>query len=164
MSQPRLSRLDRAIVLSAFLFVGCFSSQPVTSDGQKSGAGESQPLGSLKLSSAALGQLTLLPTSCTAGGRQLFLGADFTDEAAGIVARLVVDPLEGPAVRVFASATPFDRSIVFRRPDCRAFHFSLESTGWRINRIDDYQVTLDLDCWGEGRDSIAGKVSSTHCH
>ena len=136
----------------------------MTSDPQKGGAGVTQPLGSLKLSSVALGQLTLSPTSCTAGGRELFLGADFADDAAGIVTRLVVDPLDGPAVRVFAGATPFEKSIVFRRSDCRAFHFSLESTGWRINRIDDYRVTLDLDCSGQGRDSIEGKVSATHCH
>ena len=59
--------------------------------------------------------------------------------------RLVVDPLGDAAVRVFSAAAPFERSVVFRRGECGVFHFSLDSTGWSINDVDDYAVTLQLD-------------------
>lgn len=121
-------------------------------------------LGAFTVSSDRLGHLTVSPSSCTAGDRQFFLGGDFEDEKSGIVVRLVVDPLDGPAARVFATATPFEKTAVFRRPECRVFHFSLDTTGWRINRIQDYRLTLDLDCSNKEGDSITGKASAAHCH
>ena len=139
------------------LLSGCLSTKPVlpTSD--------QQALGSFTVSSPSLGQTLLVPSSCAAGDRQFFLGADFEDKGSGLVLRLVVDPLEGPAVRVFTTAAPFDNSIVFRRNDCKIFHFSLDTTGWRINRIYDYRITLQLDCSRNG-EAIQGNASATHCH
>jgi hypothetical protein len=121
-------------------------------------------LGSFALASERLGHVTVAPTTCTAGERQFFLGGDFEDEKAGVIVRLVVNPLDGPAARVFASAAPFEKAAVFRRPECRVFHFSLDTAGWRINRIQDYRFTLELDCSNRGGDSIIGKASVTHCH
>jgi hypothetical protein len=121
-------------------------------------------LGSFTVSSDRLGHLTVSLSSCTAGDRQFFLGGDFEDEKSGIVVRLVVDPLDGPAARVFATATPFEKTAVFRRQECRVFHFSLDTSGWRINRIQDYRLTLDLDCSNKEGDSITGKASAAHCH
>lgn len=152
----------RPLALSAALTLtglGCFSSQPLAADGKDSG-----PLGDFQLSSASLGQLTISPRDCLAGDRERFLGADFTDAAAGAVVRLVIDPLDGPAVRVFDSAAPFDKSVVFRRSECRTFHFSDESTMWRINGVQDYKLSLELDCVNKSGDSLAGRLSARHCH
>lgn len=81
-----------------------------------------------------------------------------------MIIRLVVDPLDGPVARVFASAAPDEKTAVFRRSGCRVFHFTLDTTGWRINRVQDYRLTLDLDCANPEGDSITGRVSATHCH
>ncbi len=143
-------------------FGGCFSARPI--DSASGSAGEPQMLGSFALASERLGRVTVAPTTCTAGDRQFFLGGDLEDEKAGVIVRLVVDPLDGPAARVFASAAPFEKAAVFRRPECRVFHFSLDTTGWRINRIQDYRLTLELDCSNTDGDSIIGKASVTHCH
>ena len=124
---------------------------------------ERQPLGTFALSSDLLGHVSLAPESCSAGDRQFFLGADLADNKNSIVVRLVVDPLDGPAVRVFNAAKPFDQTRVFRWRDCRVFHFSLDSTAWRINGVQDYGVSLELDCAREG-DSIIGHASDEHCH
>lgn len=147
--------------LSCLIIAGCFTSRPI--DATSSSQPTPQSLGSLVLTSESLGHLTIEPTACVAGARQSFLGGDFEDQKSGMVIRLVVDPLDGPAVRAFASATPFDKSLVFRRSECRTFHFSLETTGWRINDIQDYRLSLDVDCARES-ESIQGKVSTTHCH
>jgi hypothetical protein len=139
------------------LLSGCLSTKPVLP------VSDQQALGSFTVSSPSLSQTMLAPSSCAAGDRQFFLGADFEDKGSGLVLRLVVDPLEGPAVRVFTSAAPFDNSIVFRRSECKVFHFSLDTTGWRINRIYDYRITLQIDCARNG-ESIQGNASATHCH
>ena len=139
------------------LLSGCLSTKPVLP------IPDQQALGSFTVSSASLGQTMLIPSSCAAGDRRFFLGVDLEDRSSGLVLRLAVNPLEGPAVRVFTNATPFDNSVVFRRSDCRVFHFSLDTTGWRINHIYDYRVTLQLDCTRNG-ESIQGNASATHCH
>jgi hypothetical protein len=147
-----------AIGLASAGSLSCLSTKPTA----KPGGPESG--GSFTVSTRALGHLTIAPSSCVAGDRQLFLGADFPDETAGAVVRLVVDPLDGPAVRVFSSAAPFDKSTVFHRADCPVFHFSLDSTDWRINHVQDYQVSLELRCATAEGETIEGRVAVDHCH
>jgi hypothetical protein len=121
------------------------------------------PLGRFEISGPTLGRQTLAPTSCAAGERQVFLGVDLLDEATGIVTRLVVDPATGPVVRVFKASAPFDASVLFHRSECRVFHFSLDSTGWRINHIDELRMSLELDCQLSSGDSIVGTASDPGC-
>jgi hypothetical protein len=153
---PRLAGL----LLMAFS-AACFSARPVSTSGQ-SAAGAS--LGSFAFTSPAIGSLTIKPSACLAGGRQFFLGGDLAEESTGMVVRLAVDPIDGPAVRVFRSDEPFENASVFRRPECRVFHFTLDSTGWRINSVDDYRLTVDVDCTNSRGETLVGKASATHCH
>lgn len=164
---PRVGRIGRAPLALALALnlvtLACLSSQPKTSGGQEDAGGQRR-LGSFAFSSALSGALTLAPSYCTSGDRQRFLGADFAGGESGLTVRLVVDPLDGPAVRVFSDAAPFEKSVVFRRSECRVFHFSLDDTGWRVNGVHDYAVTLDLDCTNKSGDSLTGKSSASHCH
>lgn len=156
-------RSCRALVLplgGCVLLAGCLSSRPI--GGSRTSAESPPALGSFTVSSLVLGNHVLTPSSCTAGDRQLFLGADFATPASTVVVRLVVDPLDGPAVRVFSTDAQFNETVVFRRPDCQVFHFSLDTTGWRVNDVHDYRVTLQLDCSRDG-ESIKGETSATHC-
>ena len=125
---------------------------------------ESKPEGSVRVQSSTLGRLTIIPVRCTAGDRERFLGADFRTEASGAVVRLAVDPVQGPAVRVFDRAAPDAATIVFRRGECRAFQYTLEATSLRVNRIQDYRVALQLDCRNARGDTIEGRLGSSHCH
>ena len=147
-------------LVGCVLLTGCFSSKPI--GGQGAPDGNPPTLGTFAVTSQVLGDHVLAPSECTAGDRQHFLGADFATPASTVVVRLVVDPLDGPAVRVFSTDAQFDRTVVFRRPDCRVFHFSLDSTSWRVNDVYDYRVTLQLDCSRDG-ESIKGEASATHC-
>src|SRR5215831_1652929 len=137
---------------------------PACSSSSTSGTSDkAEPLGTFTLAGPTFGAHTLNPKRCASGERQYFLGFDFTDETEGIVARLVVDPTGVPVVRVFSTAAPFDKTIVFRRTECRVFHFSVDSTGWRINRIDQLSVSLDVDCDLPSGDRIAGKAQDSGC-
>jgi hypothetical protein len=160
--ESRRTRRGPVLLAAGLLsaLVACFSTKPAT----KTPSGQPDSSGSFTVSAKALGRVTIAPSSCVAGDRQLFLGADFPDETAGAVVRLVVDPLDGPAVRVFSSSAPFDKSVVFRRSDCPVFHFSLDPTDWRINHVQDYQVSLELRCATAEGDTIEGRVAVEHCH
>ena len=162
MSLRRSGTVRRALI-SAFL-LGMIAVGPACSSSSTSGTSDkAEPLGTFTLAGPTFGTHTLYPKRCASGERQYFLGFDFTDEAEGIVARLVVDPTGVPVVRVFSTAAPFDKTIVFRRTECRVFHFSVDSTGWRINRIDQLSVSLDVDCDLPSGDRIAGKAQDSGC-
>lgn len=149
------------VCLGMALTTACMTSQPIAGPGETPKEGHA--LGSFTVDSRILGSTTLAPTVCSAGDRQSFLGADLLTPGSPVVLRLVVDPLDGPGVLLYASEAQFDKTVVFRRADCAVFHFSLDSTGWRINDYEDYRLTLELDCSKEG-ESVKGSASSTHCH
>lgn len=143
------------------LLAGCLSGRPLGDS--KATTAESTALGSFTVSSQVLGSQTFTPSGCNAGDRQFFLGADLTSRDSNLVVRLVVNPLDGPAVRVFSADAQFDRTVAFRRSECGFFHFALDSTGRRVNDVYDYRLTLQLDCSRPG-ESIKGSASATHCH
>lgn len=146
-------------VLGAALVAACATSPADGNGGRAAGA----PLGSLTLSGPTFGHEALLPTVCVSGERQFFLGFDLHDESAGIVTRLLVDPGTGPVIRVFAASAPFDKTVLFHRPECRVFHFSLDTTGWIVDRIEQLKVSLDIDCQLPSGESIVGKASDPGC-
>jgi hypothetical protein len=153
---------------SALALIGALLSAiavgPACSSSSASAASDkAEPLGTFTLAGPTLGAHTLSPRRCASGERQYFLGFDLADEREGVVARLVVDPATGPVVRVFNAAAPFDSTVVFHRGDCRVFHFSVDSTGWRINRIDQLNVSLEVDCELPSGDRIAGKAQDSGC-
>lgn len=128
--------------------------------------GEPAVTGALTLAGPTFGERTLAPATCTTGEHELFLGADLREAGAGegvLVARLVVDPLAGPAVRIYAAAARFGPAVVVRREECAAFHFSLAETGWRINDYRVYDVSLELDCALPSGDRVAGELAAPGC-
>lgn len=163
--KARAVPLTVLILMLAFASPGCFSFPAMPLPGAV--ATEGAPpgvLGSFDVRSPLLGDATVAPTVCAAGDLQQFLGGDFHDPASGVVVRLVVDPLDGPAARLFDLGDRFQRSVVLRRADCAVFHFSLEHTGLTINDVRDYRLSLELDCALVDGTTVRGSVSSTHCH
>lgn len=150
-----------ALIIGVSISLSCHSGKAFSKlDSQSS---KSQALGSFMITSKVLGNSVFTPSVCDSGDRQYFLGSDFKDQSSAIVLRLLVDPLHGPAVRMFSSEKPFDQSVVFHRSDCKVFQFSLDSTGWQLNDVYDYRVALQLDC-SRDDESISGSASSPHCH
>ena len=163
--KAREAPVGALILLLAMASAACFSFPAMPLPG--AAATEGAPpgvLGSFDVRSPLLGDATVAPTVCAAGDLQQFLGGDFHDPASGLVVRLVVDPLEGPAARLFDLEDRFQRSVVLRRTDCAVFHFSLEHTGLTINDVRDYRLSLELDCALVDGTTVRGSVSSTHCH
>jgi hypothetical protein len=118
--------------------------------------------GELAIQGPTFGDTRLAVDRCVSGEHQVFLGADFAGPGP-LVARLAVDPLSGPGVRVFDSTAPFGKSFVVRQSGCDHFHFSLARSGWRINDIWALHLTLDIDCSTPDGDSIRITIPSASC-
>jgi hypothetical protein len=148
------------VAFVGLLSTGCLSSRTAGSRAQQA---DGRTFGSFKVASAPLGNPNLTVTSCQSGGRLSFVGADLFDDTARMAIRLVIDPLYGPGVRVFSLDAPFDKTVVFTRGECKAFHFALDSSGWRVNDVTEYHVTLEIDCSRPNGESLAGQATIRNC-
>lgn len=150
-----------ALILAVAATLACGSARP---SGQVTDAKLGQrSLGRFQLAGPTFGSRTLLPGVCVSGQHSYFLGFDLVDEREGVVTRLVVDPASGPVARVYGAEEPFDKTLLFQRTSCRTFHFSIDANGWRINRFDALDVSLDLDCRLPSGDAVVGKASAKGC-
>jgi len=111
-----------------------------------------------------LGKRELHTNKCRAGQRLVFRGADIYDhttkEVLGL--RLVVDPIQGPIVRIFKDAE-FGPSIVLRSRDCRTLTYKLEDTGKSVNFVSEVRVAVKLDCRSRSGDIVTGNVDLPAC-
>jgi hypothetical protein len=126
-------------------------------------AAKAKPVGSVTLTSPALGDRVFQPATCRSGEHQLFLGADFQD-GQGIVTRLIVAPTGVASLRFFEAAHPLDPGVLFRREDCGRFELTLDRTGWRINDIYDLHIRLDFQCRAASGEAAMGHLVTDHCH
>jgi len=164
----RRSPLDAASVccrilpaILALLCAACFPARPIE---PVAGASSDAALGMFRFTSPRGDTQTIEPTSCVAGDRQFFLGGDFADAKSSSIVRLVVEPLQWPAVRVISPSASDQSPIVFKRPECKALRVTFEPTGWRVDDVYDYRITLDVDCTRADGTALVGGASTTHCH
>lgn len=157
----------RTGLLLPFVAMALLSLPACSSSGQlaytSDRSADASALGKVTLASRKAGNVTFAPTACSAGDDEHFLGGDFRDDGAGMILRLVIDPLYGPAVRAFSTKEPNDRSVVFRRSECRTFELRIERTGLTVNDVDEYRIALEVDCANGDGDTLKGNVSSDSC-
>jgi hypothetical protein len=158
-AESRAASANWLLLFGVATLTACANLSPAGTDDR----GVAAPYGSLAVSGPTFGKQAMLPTVCVSGERELFLGFDLRDAKSELVTRLVVDPATGPMVRVFAASAPFDRSVLFHQAECRVLHFSLESTGWRINRVQQLDVSLDVDCQLPSGETLVGNASAPGC-
>jgi hypothetical protein len=125
--------------------------------------GRGGPTGALALAGPAFGTQHLVPSSCAAGGHHAFYGVDLRDEAAAIVTRVVIDPIQGGVIRLFPAGNPAEPGLVFRRADCETFRVEVAPTGLQVNLVDEMRVAVELDCRSLNGDWLRGELSWDGC-
>jgi hypothetical protein len=121
------------------------------------------PTDGITISGRTLGARALHPTACYSGEHFVFLGAQVVDSQSLTEARLVIDPIEGPVVRIFVSEHGDEASIVLRRRDCRVFDTGLKRTGSWTNGINEVELALRLDCRTRHGDVVRGATEQKSC-
>lgn len=100
---------------------------------------------------------------CRSGDLGYFLGADLEDRRGGAAIRVVMDPLEGPRLRVVLGAGAERRDVVLGPSQCRSFDADVRHTGWHVNTVRDVSGFVDAECTDGGRE-IRVHARFTHCH
>lgn len=147
---------------------GCFSAATGLAAATAATAAGAADMAGPRLGTFAVASLgappgTIAPATCIVGDHELFLGADLVDPDTQMVVRLVIDPLDGPAIRVYDADAPFDRSVVFFRDECTTFEMELAETGSMVNNIAGRRLELEVDCENEDGATIRGRASAAGC-
>ena len=102
------------------------------------------------------------PDACLSGEHEQFFGFILGSNGSPVVLRAVVDPLDGPGLRVVGLEEA--EGLVVRPALCERLDLVVEPTGWRVNDIQDLSGTLDVRCTTADGASVEGSVEVRHCH
>ena len=101
---------------------------------------------------------------CRSGDLEYFFGVDLEDRSGGAWVRLVIDPLDGPHLRVTTTSGDARSGSLLGRPQCRKLEAELRHTGWRVNEVRDISGSLDAECRSDSGQEISVRARFAHCH
>lgn len=148
----------RGIFLLALLLCGCGMSSALR---EAKDVANPSVAGELTVRAPQGETVSWKPDACLSGEHEQFFGFILGLDGSPIVLRAVVDPLDGPGLRVVGLEA--DGLVV--RPDmCERLDLVVEPTGWRVNDFQDLSGTLDVSCTTADGASVEGSVEVRHCH
>jgi hypothetical protein len=160
MRSDALRRLFRPLVfVLVTLLAGCGLSPVLREAGEVANPSVS---GEIIVRVPAGEPLAWRPDSCLTGEHEQFFGFLLRASESPVVVRAVLDPLDGPGVRV--TGLEGGGSVVVRAAQCRMLELDVAPTGWRYNDMYDVNGTLDLSCIASDGTTLEGRVEVRHCH
>jgi hypothetical protein len=107
-----------------------------------------------------IGDRVLPVTGCRSGDHSHFLGADLVGASGEPLLRVLIDPLEGPRLRLLGRS---GRAVL--GPDqCPELRASVHDTGWRVNEIRDVAGEVQARCTLEDGAMLEAHIVFDHCH
>ena len=119
--------------------------------------------GEIEIRSSGFEPVTWTPAFCQTGEIEQFFGFVLGASDSPVVLRAVLDPLDGPGLRVTGVEGTPPYGFVVRPADCRVLDLRLQPTSWRVNEMRDVNGSLDVSC-SFGDMSLEGSVEVSHCH
>ncbi|HET7062655.1 MAG TPA: hypothetical protein VFI49_00170 [Rudaea sp.] len=104
------------------------------------------------------------PDRCSSGDIARFVGFDFLSTHDEGHLRVVLEPIDGPAVRwTYVAGSTQDRTVL-RRADCARLDVDVQPTAWEVNDVREFAGYVDLQCDLPGGLHIEGRIAVDHCH
>ena len=152
MSRPRLPALT--VLTLAGLMPACVARTRVNA--LPSGmADEGRSVAELKIDGR------VVPVAgCRSGDHAYFLGADLMGASNEPVLRVVIDPLEGPRLRLLGTRG----GAVLGPEQCPELRASVRHTGWWVNDVRDVAGEVQAQCTLKDGGRVEARVAFDHCH
>jgi len=146
-----------AVVLLALLPAGCVMTQV---------ASVMHPTvsGTVVLQRADGTELHWTPDHCSSGDNALFVGFDFLSAHDDGQLRVVLDPIDGAAIRWTYGAGGMQDRIVLHRADCAKLDVDVHPTAWEVNDVREFAGSVDFQCAMPEGLRFEGRVTVDHCH
>lgn len=109
------------------------------------------------------------PTQCYSGERLQFHGIILSEKNSPAITVVgIIDPIRGKVVKVINPKLCKNEEdceeIFITKNQCSVFHFVVEPTNVRINKIRALKGKLELDCDLTQGTKIKGNASFEYCH
>jgi hypothetical protein len=120
--------------------------------------------GSIEAASLSVGSRQYQLDACSSGDLEYFLGVDLADQKGGGFVRVVIDPLEGPQLRIALRNGGAVERVLLRSEQCERLDAAVSPTGWEIDSVRDVSGYVEAQCRsGDGRE-IRLHARFSHCH
>ena len=107
-----------------------------------------------------IGDRVLPVTGCRSGDHGHFLGADLIGASGEPLLRVLIDPLDGPRLRLLGRSG----GAVLGPDQCPELRASVHDTGWRVNEIRDVAGEVQARCTLEDGARLEAHIVFDHCH
>jgi hypothetical protein len=101
-------------------------------------------------------------SACLSGDRGYFLGVDLIARASDVRLRVLMDPLDGPRLKLFRPDQ--GAADVLGPEQCSELRASVRPTGWRVNHVRDVAGELAASCALRDGGRLEARVTFEHCH
>jgi hypothetical protein len=136
-------------------------SSPGCATTQIGGSGQAGP--AVEQATLAVGGQSYQIDACTSGDLEHFLGVDLADQKAGAFARLVMDPIDGPRLKVVVRGQE-DGRFVFERNQCSQLDADVHPTDWIVNNVRAVSGFVNAECRTPTGRPVSLHARFTHCH
>lgn len=145
-------------ILAVVALAGCGTIQEAMQVATPTVAGE------IVIRTSGAEPVTWKPDVCQTGEIEQFFGFLFAASGSPVVLRAVLDPLDGPGLRITGLEGTPPYGLVARPADCRTLDLRVQPTRWWVNEMRDVSGSLDVSCTLESGVSLEGSVEVSHCH
>ncbi len=128
---------------------------------QVGGAGLGGP--AVEQATLTVGRQSYQIDTCTSGDLLQFLGVDLADQKAGAIARLAMDPIDGPRLKVVVRGAE-EGSAVLARDQCSVLDADVHPTNWVVNTVRAVSGYVNAECRSASGQAISLHARFTHCH
>jgi hypothetical protein len=136
-------------------------SAPACATTQVAGAGPAGP--AVEQATLTFGRQSYQIDACTSGDLLQFLGVDLADQKAGAIARLVMDPIDGPRLKVVVRGAE-EGSVVLARDQCSLLDADVRPTNWVVNTVRAVSGYVNAECRTPSGQAVSLHARFTHCH
>ena len=112
----------------------------------------------------AVGERRYRLEACRSGDLAHFLGVDLEDRQGGAVVRLVMDPIDGPRVRLVHGPGEARQRVDLVPGRCRRLEADVRPTGWIVDTVRDVSGSVDAECPGDPGPAVSLHAHFSHCH
>jgi hypothetical protein len=102
--------------------------------------------------------------TCKSGDLEHFLGVDLIDGQGGAIVRVVMDPIDGPRLRIVYGAGGSRHRVDLAPGRCGQLDADARPTNWIVNDVRDVSGFVDVECAAGPGPAISLHVRFSHCH
>jgi len=150
----------RQVRAGVWIVLGCLSLGPGCATTKVAGSGAT----SVDQATLTVAGRQYRLDACSSGDLLQFLGVDLADATRTAFARVAIDPIDGPRMKVVLGGADGKETFVLGKDQCDPFEAGVKPTDWQVNDVRDVSGFVDADCKSDRGPAVSLHARFNHCH